>query len=1604
MDVVLALALFTLELPNSRIVDQARSKEQNCQKGNTHVKSNTEVSFYCIYGTVIIISVEFDFAKFSSSASKKRDTFSGVKDEFISGKKSRKESDTIADCPASYVSELDPELQSDYLELPVDDLHKPVYPPSADCNRNLASDLAEDCHLVVHRCTVRNISRQSNSLVLVLSDCNKNERIEVTLYGSWLRTEVQLGDTVNVIASLKEQRGTLVAKIDTNEGFLILHPDILIPGSTLPLGTDCMRQGYLKTWMTEHEGLVSDKAVFGNIMHRVVQVALNRYVPYNGEPLDMKEDINKIIASSNEELFQCEQTEAAALQFVQERLPLIKTWLEAYASSTSDEIQVQKVIDVEESIYSPQFGLKGRVDATLTVKISTGAKNRNSQSISRSNRSCSTESSSRSTQLSKISPLPALLKASTTKTDSKQAALNERELIVPLELKTGKEWFSHEAQVMLYFLLMQTRYNREIEDGLLWYLNSPTEMKLVKMQKRDMDGILQVRNHFACYLKEHQTSLPPMLHNVRVCRRCPFLTDCTVLHKTAENGNERTSGLGELFTELTKHLTEMHGYFLRRWLSALDWESADLKRKEAFSWNPDWEASKSAGVLNMRGLVFQNISARENGWLYSFNIVEKQDRFFENEFVLVSIEDKQPGILKGFIRKSSEDIVIVFADACLPQKWRHGSYRWRLDRFCSTTLTTLQRTNLLELVRSQDPLISNLRSLIIERNPPQKRQDVVHESNSVLEQFKTGLNHDQSAAVQRVWDEYDYSLIWGMPGSGKTHTTVQAIRGLVEKNRSVLVSSFTHSAVDNILSRLKDTNVHFLRLGSKAKVHESIHGHLLGSPLFPDTSTTALMKLVEEIQVAVAPLRMQYRMCDQIMAFANHMVYNNELVCADDDVAYQVLGLHNYNNPHSRLKHNWCHEVLRPQRHVMMLDTTSLQFHDHIEGETYVNADEAAIVVDLVSALIDFGLEHKQLGIISPYNGQINKIRTLLVEHSHHDLEVSTVDRFQGRDKDCIIFSFVRSNQKKETGMLLADWRRINVAITRARKKLLLVGDSSTLMADPFLHKAIKYLQDQQSVVKLCQRTIHCIEATAISEKSPVLKDVSPKDAPLRSLFPDEPPPPKRGSPKLRVAIVGGGLAGLSTAVELLDQGYEVEVFEGRKWIGGKVASFIDKNGNHIEWGLHVFFGCYFNLFRLMAKCGVLENLELKDHVHTFINKGGDVRGLDFRLEVNGEKVGAPFHGLKAFFTTPQLSLNDKISNSIALGTSPIVRALFDAEGGMRDVRALDNVSFTDWFKSHGGSQRSIDRLWDPIAYALGFLDCDNISARCMLSIFLFFATKTDASVLRLLNGSPDERLLKPIANYILSKGGKIHTRSGCRKILYDYQKNGYPIVTGLKMADGTTVTADAYVAALDVPGAKKLIPQPWRSIPMFNNIFKLRGVPVITVQLRYDGWVTELKDIKKVLDLESGKAHGIDNLLYSADADFSCFADLALTSPLEYFKEGQGSLVQCVLTPAEKYMPKTNDQIAQEIDRQVKVLFPSAKELTMLWSSVLKIGQSLYEEAPGLDPLRPKQQTDVPNFFLAGSYTAQDYIDSMEGATLSGRQCANYILNSARRLKSMKI
>lgn len=490
--------------------------------------------------------------------------------------------------------------------------------------------------------------------------------------------------------------------------------------------------------------------------------------------------------------------------------------------------------------------------------------------------------------------------------------------------------------------------------------------------------------------------------------------------------------------------------------------------------------------------------------------------------------------------------------------------------------------------------------------------------------------------------------------------------------------------------------------------------------------------------------------------------------------------------------------------------------------------------------------------------------------------------------------------------------------------------------------------------------------------------------------------PGVKNEERLKIGIVGAGLAGMIAAMDLADAGHDVEIFELRPFVGGKVSSWIDKDGNHIEMGLHVFFGCYYNLFGIMKRTGNFDAaLRLKEHIHTFVNEGGHLGALDFRFP-----IGAPISGLQAFAKTEQLGISDKVDNALRLGTSPIVAALFNFDLGMDIVRDLDEITFSEWFLQLGGGRGSLDRMWDPIAYALGFVDCDHISARCMLTIFMMFAIRTEASVLRMLEGSPQTYLHDPIIKYLEDRDVKIHTSAPCRGILYEEDENGMPIrATGIKIGSKEEVKEyDVVVAALDVPGIKKVLPKAFRKYPMFDNIYNLECVPIATVQVRFDGWVTEMTDDGKMMDISGdqsdGRAAGIDNLLYSADAEFSCFADLALCSPGEYYKEGEGSLIQAVFD--ERAFARSETQIVQDCIDQINGLFPSSKKLNCTWSNVVKLGQSLYREKPGQDKYRPKQATPVENFFLAGSYTYQDYLDSMEGATRSGLMVADEIIARA--------
>jgi superfamily I DNA and/or RNA helicase len=142
---------------------------------------------------------------------------------------------------------------------------------------------------------------------------------------------------------------------------------------------------------------------------------------------------------------------------------------------------------------------------------------------------------------------------------------------------------------------------------------------------------------------------------------------------------------------------------------------------------------------------------------------------------------------------------------------------------------------------------------------------------------------------------------------------------------------------------------------------------------------------------------------------------------------------------------------------VLFLDTAGKGFEDELdaEGSSRLNRGEAELLVGRARALLDAGLAPFELAVIAPYRAQVTLLRELL---GREDVEVDTVDAFQGREKDAVLVSMTRANPEGELGFL-KDLRRMNVALTRARRHLFVVGDSATLAGLPYYARFVEAAQ-----------------------------------------------------------------------------------------------------------------------------------------------------------------------------------------------------------------------------------------------------------------------------------------------------------------------------------------------------------------------------------------------------------------------------------------------------------------------------------------------------------------------------------------------------------------
>lgn len=458
----------------------------------------------------------------------------------------------------------------------------------------------------------------------------------------------------------------------------------------------------------------------------------------------------------------------------------------------------------------------------------------------------------------------------------------------------------------------------------------------------------------------------------------------------------------------------------------------------------------------------------------------------------------------------------------------------------------------------------------------------------------------------------------------------------------------------------------------------------------------------------------------------------------------------------------------------------------------------------------------------------------------------------------------------------------------------------------------------------------------------------------------------------LEVVIAGAGLAGLSTAKYLADAGHRPILLEGRDVLGGKVAAWKDEDGDWYETGLHIFFGAYPNVQNLFGELGIADRLQWKEHSMIFAmpNKPGEFSRFDFP-----EVLPAPLNGIWAILRNNEmLTWPEKVKFAIGLLPAMI--------GGQAYVEAQDGLSVQEWMRKQGVPDRVTEEVFIAMSKALNFINPDELSMQCILIALNRFLQEKHGSKMAFLDGNPPERLCMPIVDHIRSLGGDVQLNSRLQKI----ELNEDGSVKSFLLTNGSVITGDAYVVATPVDILKLLLPESWKNIPYFSKLEKLVGVPVINVHIWFD---RKLKN-------------AYDHLLFSRSPLLSVYADMSMTCK-GYYNTNR-SMLELVFAPAEQWISRSDEDIIEATMNELAKLFPDEiaadqSKAKILKYHVVKTPRSVYKTVPDCEPCRPLQRSPVEGFYLAGDYTKQKYLASMEGAVLSGKLCAQAIVQDYEKL-----
>lgn len=1064
----------------------------------------------------------------------------------------------------------------------------------------------------IRQMTVPNVGEQK--ILTCIDSTGKTET--VIIRSPWVYLKIEEGDIIHVIEGKNFANKRLLSDAKDpqtqlpNDNLLVLHPDLLLSATTIGSAIRCQRSSCIQLLFQDTRGEVSLPMTIGNIVHELLQSSLK----YKLENMTltkeyMEQKLDELLEVYSFAIIVCDETvDNVRKEIIKTHLHNILAFVNKFVNKNNfgcyvsisgtrrtTPLSISNIIDIEENIWSPVYGFKGFLDATVIARK------------------------------------------------------DNSNFLVPLEVKTGKlRSIAHEAQGLIYTLLLHDRYDVAFNFFLLYYTRDST-MTEFPFALHSIKHIMMMRNKIAIFLKhriqeinkpsETIIDLQP-LDECGYCEKCGDRTESLILHALLSDSTTLADIDVEDYSQLTAHLkANLHENrtFFRKYNDLITKEESSTTSQNHQLYLKDPEVRESEDAITLSHLIISNFSLDPNfegHYIYAFSRNPKYEKFpplshiqiYQKDSVFISDEVGNFVLAQGYVIEiTASKIVISTRRQLITNKQatvdhskninqsiisvlhpvtnisqviqNQNLVNYRIDKNNIQQDLSTSRFNLLNLFlppiapgiqlvdeRTGKTKISKrsdggdeiMRKILVDNIVPTFVSDYQHPHAVYDESCLNGFNENQIKAIDHALRCNNYSLILGMPGTGKTTVIAELIKILTANGKSILLTSYTHSAVDNILLKLLNLDINIVRLGSKSKINpltqrfmpnyddiQSYREYIERIDNISVVATTCLgtndllfslrtkdfdYVILDEasqvsLPIALGPLRYgqrfimvgdhfqlpplvknniarengleeslfkilserhpesvveltyQYRMCGDIVKLSNYLIYEGKLKCGNNEVYNQSLDINdpikvlsrykrsNYStdgNHNNIIHNNWLSDILVPTKKVIFLNYDKIPtIIETCDGDNIINKGECELIKLCLEGMLKCEVTYEDIGIMSLYRAQLRLLKRELQEHEINGLEILTADQFQGRDKRCVIISMVRCNEELHGGALLKELRRVNVAMTRAKCKLIIIGSKRTIENIKELTGFMKLLEDNKWIYWLPSNSLDVYDFTS---------------------------------------------------------------------------------------------------------------------------------------------------------------------------------------------------------------------------------------------------------------------------------------------------------------------------------------------------------------------------------------------------------------------------------------------------------------------------------------------------------------------------------------------